>query len=212
MIVVGIDPSISGTAVCSGRHDSTKFRCIHYPSSRLGPHMRDRFRRYEVVIARVMADLEPLKPDVIVIEDYSHGSTNRTSEIGEFGGLLRWHLTDICKIVEESAPTTMLKFVTGNGKAIKGQSKKRVAAALWTDFRVSFEQYDEGSDDMADAFAYWQIAKAAAAEPNTLKPHQLEALDTVFGARLKTVRALAQGVDCDASDRDEAEASRTAAI
>lgn len=204
MIVVGIDPSISGTAVCSGRHDSTKFRCIHYPSKRLGPHMRDRFRRYEGVISRVMADLEPLKPDVIVIETYSHGSTNRTSELGEFGGLLRWHITDICKIVEESAPTTMLKFLTGNGKAIAGQSKKRVAAALWTDFHVSFDQYKKARDDMADAFAYWQIAKAAAAEPNTLKPHQLETLDTVFGARLKNVRAMAQGVDRDRGSDSEA--------
>lgn len=187
MIVAGIDPSISGTSVCVGHHDSTKFKCTRYPTSYFGPHMRDRIRRYDQVIGRIMDDLETSQPGVILIEDYSYGSTGRTSEIGEFGGILRWHLTDLSKHVEEVAPATRLKFLTGSGKQPKGKTKAVIAARLLADFRVTFD-----SDDDADAFAFWQIAKAALAKPDTLKPHQLECLKTVFGTRLITVRALAQ--------------------
>lgn len=183
MIVAGIDPSISGTSVCIGEHDSAKFTCVRFPTSFQGSHVHSRLKRYDQVISLIMEELEKAPPTVIVIEDYSYGSVGRTSELGEYGGLLRWHLDELGHL-EEAAPATRLKFLTGSGKQPKGKTKQRVAESLLADFGVSFD-----SDDDADAFAYWQIAKAALADPNTLKPHQRECLKTVFGTRLITVRA-----------------------
>lgn len=183
VIVAGIDPSISGTAVCSGDNPA-KFRMERYPTSRKGPGIANRVRRYEHGVSLIMDHLEAVKPSLILIEGYSFGSQNRAAEMGEYGGILRWHLADLTENIFEVVPTTMMKFMTGKGGCAKGQSKVVVANAIYRDFGQSFN-----SDDMSDAYAYYLMALAAASQQGVLKLHRAEALNTVFGDRLGEIRA-----------------------
>lgn len=205
IIVAGVDPSISGTAVCSGPINHHRYNCRRYPGGELRENTyAATIDRYNSIAGRVMQQLEPIKPALILIEGYAtgigkQGKTRSITQLCELGGILGMNLTDLTHHVYQVASQTRLKFLTGCGKAPKGEAKTTVAKAIWNNYQVSFD-----NDDMADAFAYWQIAKAAFADPTTLKPYQLESLDTVFGAQLRAVRALAQGVSDVYDDGEEA--------
>jgi Holliday junction resolvasome RuvABC endonuclease subunit len=213
IIVAGVDPSISGTAVCSGAANSQRYNCRRYPGGELRESTyAATIDRYNNIAGRVMQQLEPIKPALILIEGYAtgigkQGKTRSITQLCELGGILGLNLTDLTHHVYQVAQSTRLKFLTGCGKAPKGEAKTTVAKAIWNNYQVSFD-----NDDMADAFAYWQIAKAAFADPTTLKPYQLESLDTVFGAQLRAVRALAQGVTDDSCNGDEEATSGPAAF
>ncbi len=181
IIVTGIDPSMSGTAVCSGPLGG-KFRVERFPSGSYGKGVFHRMSRCRDVSGRIAEHMEQWKPSLILIENYSFGSTNRAAHMAEFGGKLRDILIDYTPNIYEVAPATMMKFMTGKGCPPKGvTTKSAVANAVFQLYGLRFS-----NDDMPDAVAYYTMAKAVVS--NTLEKHQIEALNTVFGGELESVR------------------------
>lgn len=178
MICIGIDPSLTGTAVCIGNgldyHEVTRFT-----SEAVGYKVAARTERYEDLVARVMMPIEAVAMvgntiDAICIEGYAHNKNPRvTIELAEYGGILRFHLIAFCKNIWQPAPTTLKKFCSGRGD---GKGKTAVIAALTHSYGVNFR-----TDDEYDAFGLYRMALclAGAAEPKGRA--QREAIDAVLG-------------------------------
>src|SRR3990167_1433001 len=146
--VVGIDPSLTNTAVVIG--DGVTCTLGEFGSKNAGDNIRSRVARYDALVAGVVEFIESPGPSVaIFIEGYSFGS-NMPGKNGtvEFGGLLRWHLVDRAPRVYEVAPTTLKKFVTGKGNA----KKEQMLAHVQKRWGEMFEANDAG-----DAFGLYKL-------------------------------------------------------
>lgn len=184
MIVVGIDPSLSCTAVCVGGEsplaDLNDVTMSDYSSAATARDVHSRIRRFEDLVARIVAPLEALGTiEVVCIEGYAHGSQNaHTHALAEFGGILRFHLVEFSKAIYEVAPSTLKKFACGSGSPGKvglaiGLSKEHPG--------VNFG----GNDNHWDSFALYRMGLVLAnmAEPKT-RP-QREAIYKVLGVEPK---------------------------
>src|SRR5574338_492840 len=84
--LVGIDPSLTGLAVCvyyrHGEYGMQRF------SSRTANRLEDRLDRYVDLARRAMDDIPPECP--VFIEGYSYQSTGSVIATAEFGGLFRY--------------------------------------------------------------------------------------------------------------------------
>jgi Holliday junction resolvasome RuvABC endonuclease subunit len=175
MIVCGIDPSLSCTAVCIG--DATMHEMHAFKSAPQGRRVVERTRRFEDHVAKIMQPLEVAAArgglDVICIEGYAHmANTGHQHALAEFGGILRFHLVELTDAVYEVAPMTLKKFAAGKA----GPGKAGVISALTRDYGVGFP-----TDDCFDAFGLFRLALVlgGGAEPRTRA--QREVIDTVLG-------------------------------
>lgn len=175
MMVCGIDPSMTRTAICCGSVPS-EFVMRTFESTRLGDDVHDRIRRLVPLAASIDRFLAEQRPTVILIESYSHGSTNRISEMAEWGGILRWHLADHVAPghLLEVAPSTLKKFITGTGKGEKQMMIGHVASHYGQLF---------GTNDEVDAFGLWQMALAVAGVVACRNQAQRESVAKVIGTR-----------------------------
>lgn len=153
MIVIGIDPSLSCTAVVMGRSTDEIHTCL-FSSKPIGASASDRCARYDKLVASIMAAIrgfpkvEDGEPVRIFLEGYSFGSKFARETLGEFGGILRWHLVDIDQDLIEVQPTTLKKFVTGKGGAKKEQMMLR-CQMNWG--------YEASGNDDADAYGLFRL-------------------------------------------------------
>src|SRR5688572_7563331 len=97
-ICIGIDPSLSATAVCIGSDAEHEMHTFKSPPS--GRRLVERTRRFEDLVARIMESIETAqrhgKVDVICIEGYAHmANTGHQHALAEFGGILRFHLVEV---------------------------------------------------------------------------------------------------------------------
>lgn len=162
-MIVGIDPSLTNTAVCSGKegHWLRTFQSKACPGD-----VRSRLARFEQLVAQIADHLETLRPiDGIFLEGYSVGShTSGVIDRVEYGGLLRWHLLDLAPVIVELAPLSLKKFVAGTARAPKGEGKTLVIASLARRYGVSFATNDE-----YDALGLWWFGRCylGIEEPST---------------------------------------------
>jgi Holliday junction resolvasome RuvABC endonuclease subunit len=90
---------------------------------------------------RVMTGLlsRECRPDVVCLEGYAYGRSNKAHAIGELGGLIRLHLwrsgIPYCIV----PPPTLKKFVTGKGSG----PKQPMSLHLFKRWGVSVEEEDE---------------------------------------------------------------------
>lgn len=150
--VLGIDPSLTGFAVCQhvpGR-DLYEGRWTSKPAK----GVRERCARYEQLIRGTIQLVIAHQPGLILIEGYaySHGAQHGHHDIVELGGALRLELCKrtTCPIVEVAA-TTLKKFTTGDGKAPKPFMVSELASKHGRRFT---------SEDQADAFALKELGLA----------------------------------------------------
>lgn len=169
-VVVGIDPSLTQTAVAVIAPDmSHQIKC--FVSKPQGKSVRARNRRYNEAINRIMNFIDNFNPQVIVIESYSYGSQGQQHSIAEFGGILR---ADLCLYDEisilEVPPTTLKKFVTGKGNAKKFQMG---IAALknWG--------FESANDDECDAYGLARFAAIVQGYDSPTNKKQVEALEGI---------------------------------
>ena len=154
MIVCGIDPSLTGTAVVWGE-SITEFNHERLSSKPCGDGVVARMRRLESLVGKIDKLIRMIGPDLILIEGYSFGSKCNREFLGEFGGVCRWHLIDHTPNVLEVSPSHLKQFVTG-----KGNAKKDVVAAHCANrWGVMFDD-----SDTYDAFGLYAIALAAAGQ------------------------------------------------
>lgn len=150
--VLGIDPSLTGFAIC-----------MHVPGRALEEHrwpskpakgVRERVTRYHGLILGLMQLMPAQQPGLILIEGYAYskGAQHGHHDVIELGGVLR---SELCKRTRcpiiEVAPSTLKKFTTGDGKAPKPFMVSELARKHQRRFT---------SDDQADAFGLCQLGLA----------------------------------------------------
>lgn len=168
MIVAGIDPSLSGTAVVVGDGRSKPVTQV-FSSHRVNDTVRGRFMRYENQVASVDKFLAIHKPEVIYIEGYVLGGPGDSSRLVEYGSLLRWHLLEFGDVYEV-APSTLKKFATGNGGRFI--TKEIVAQHLNDLYELHYPTFDQ-----YDAFAAWRFGLVAEGVVESDRPHQRSCVD-----------------------------------
>lgn len=171
-MIVAIDPSLTGTAIVRG--SGNEFECQRFTSANCGDDVINRIYRYETMIDAMITWLsDHVTYDAIYIEAYSYGSNDARSKFtAEFGGILRFHLTDLSDRIPEVAPTTLKKFCAGNGAA----KKDMVAAHLSHRYGVMFDD-----SDSFDAFGLYRLGLCAEGLAEAQNRAQQEAVDRVLG-------------------------------
>lgn len=172
-IVCGIDPSLCGFAACIGT-SLEDFRIMRWETKPLGVGVDARMRRYEYLLAKVRGWMA-LSPDVVMIEGYSYGSGGSVITLAEFGGVLRFCLTDFCDPhhVYEVAPHSLKKYITGSG----GGDKTGMIAAISSRYGHSWP-----SNDHYDAFGLYVMALHHAGQLDKTTAHQRDELSKVVAA------------------------------
>lgn len=168
--VVGIDPSLTGTAVCKYFEDGT-VEVGSFGSRPTGDSITARVDRYLRLISRVIKFIGH-DPSLITIEGYSFGSRGRQNSLSEYGGILRADLCEYDSPIWEVPPKTLKKFVTGSGNA----SKIKMVTATIGRWKVEYD-----TDDEYDAYG---LARMAAAIHGFCVPeteHQVESLTKLTG-------------------------------
>jgi len=133
----GIDASLTGTGAATIQFGRLRRGLIKpQPQSLRGPARLVNLRN------QVDANIQKPYPTLICIEEYSYGSKNGGERLGEWGGVLRVLLHELMVPFMEVPPSTLKKFITGNGNA----SKTEMSLALFERFGIR-----EGEDNKADA-------------------------------------------------------------
>lgn len=171
MIVAGIDPSLSQTAVVLGSGPQD-FKVFNFSSKPLGTSPGARVARYDGLVARIMATISEHQPERIFIEGYAFGAKMAREVLGEFGGILRWHLVEIDPLLTEVSPMGLKKFVTGKGAGQKDQMMLGV-------FR-NWGYEPRGNDD-ADAYGLWRLGRCVCGLDEPSNQAQREAVEKVKG-------------------------------
>jgi Holliday junction resolvasome RuvABC endonuclease subunit len=150
--VLGIDPSLTGFAVCQ-HIPGRELHEARWPS-KPAKGVRERCDRYERLVRGTLQLVTALPPGLILIEGYAYaaGAQHGHHDVIELGGVLRFELSKrtTCPIIEV-APTTLKKFTTGDGKAPKPFMVSQLASKHQRRFTT---------DDQADAFALCQLGLA----------------------------------------------------
>ena len=153
--VIGIDPSLSNTAICRLFENGTHQMSTHKAGKAVGPGVLPRISRLQSHAANIVADVVASQADLVMIllEGYSYSSRGSVILLAEFGGLLRAQLRS-CYLLDatrEVSPATLKQFV------VKGNAKKAaVIGALARRYGVQFD-----TDDEYDAFGLAKLAACA---------------------------------------------------
>lgn len=159
-MIVGIDPSMSATAVVCGpftkKHGGSEIRSCVFKSKPSGDLPRQRIARFMSLtkeITSYIRSFEITPVQSIFIEGYSFGSKNtRAHASGEYGGILRWGLLELSEVIEVP-PSCLKQFATGKGNC----DKTVVAASLAQRYDVS----ELRTNDEYDAYALWRLGCVA---------------------------------------------------
>lgn len=100
------------------------------------------------------------------IEGYSYGSAGRVFELGEVGAVIRMALHDAGVPFLVVSPSSLKKFVSGNGASKKEQMRQAVIKKWGVDLP---------QDDECDAFGLAQVARAVRLNRGTTRA-ELEVL------------------------------------
>lgn len=178
MNIIGIDPSLTNTAVVAG-DTFDDFRIETFSSVANGTDAKSRIERFEDLAIRVnfFCDRWRHRRQVVFIEGYSFGSKgSAVTGICEYGGLLRRCLLSFTKEIYEVAPPTLKKFCTGKGSG----PKDMIAAHLTKRYGVLLANNDE-----YDAFGLYQFGLVAMGVTEPANVAQREAVETVMNPKPK---------------------------
>jgi crossover junction endodeoxyribonuclease RuvC len=179
--VAAIDPSLTSTGVCLGTDDDDFIvKCCN--SKPRGKTVLDRVKRYEQLIGDINRLLDVVKPRLILIEEYAY-SKNMGGQmyLGEFGGLLRWHLCDYTPHVIEVTASCLKKFATGKGNAPKDVVMAHVAQRYGKLFQ---------NNDEADSFVLYQMALQIIGRAEPANQAQSEAVAKVLSGHSATAQQI----------------------
>lgn len=171
--VIGIDPSLTNTAVCCMDEDGTYEMTTHQASKPTGKTVSSRIARLQSHAAEIVADVVSKQQDLtmILLEGYSYGSRGSVIVLGEFGGLLRVQLLScyLLGITREVSPSTLKQFI------IKGNAKKAaVIGVLASRYLVQFD-----TDDEYDAFGLVKLGACVVGWDKPANEGQRKAVATI---------------------------------
>lgn len=138
--VIGIDPSLTGTAVVGWVLGEDKPQMVRRLTSKPASTLAGRFRRYGELVRDVLGCMVEV-PEVICIEGYSMNSKFAHVAIYEYGAALRSSLLLSCQgcRIAEVPPANLKQFATGKGNA----GKELVAACVAKRWGEIFPTNDE---------------------------------------------------------------------
>jgi crossover junction endodeoxyribonuclease RuvC len=163
-IIMGIDPSLTGTAVCALDSDSENIIDLvtfKVPKDTAG------IARLNWLSKALNSKLKAHSPSEIFIEGYSFMSKGRSVfNLGELGGIFRLVLARKWGGYYEIPPTSLKKFITGKGNAKKQilleqtyrkwglgsetlKDDNQVDAFGLAKFGVAFLKWDQGNNNFA---------------------------------------------------------------
>jgi crossover junction endodeoxyribonuclease RuvC len=118
MVIVGVDPStVTGVAVVSVREKSQPKITL---AKELTTTSREKGIDRAIYLAEKLQDIfAAYNPDLMVIEGYGFGNNNTLVTLAEIGTLFRYKARKLVIPFIEVPPTSLKKFITGNGGAKK---------------------------------------------------------------------------------------------
>lgn len=182
LTVMGIDPSLTGMAICFALPGDvgTQFLSWRFSSKPRGRSIRARIDRYAELTDLVMQATDRHPPSLVVLEGYSFASQGSAHlDLAELGGFLRGDLCSLDADLLECSPMTLKKFATGKGKG----NKIQMVAAITRRWDVGF-----ATDDEYDAYALARIALCIAGIEPAENIAQKEAVETVLNGRTRKVK------------------------
>lgn len=186
MVLLGIDPSLTSTGLCWGT-SAEDYQVQTCGSKPIGKSVTDRVRRYERLVEQIVTVCDRVRPSLILIEEYAY-SKNMGGQmyLGEFGGILRFHLIDYTPHVIEVTATGLKKFATGKGNSPKDLVMAHVAQRWGKIF---------ASNDEADSFVLYQMALCLAGRQEPATGPQREAVAKIMDGHGFTVDQLREWID-----------------
>lgn len=167
MKFVGVDPSLTNTAVCILDEEGG----VTYAQSKsLKLSKNAPFTRLRAITDMV---LEAIPADEVHVcyEDYSYGSTGKVFHLGELGGVLKVALYDVVNTLTLVPPTVLKNFATLDGTSSKEDIQIKAAQEC--------PMLLGASDDVCDAYFLAKFAlfihnKELACKTDSLVRHRLE--------------------------------------
>lgn len=161
--VVGIDPSLTGSAVCAWPDVPRRF------TSKPADGLSARISRY-VGLAESVAKSVPFE-SLVMLEGYSFASPGNAGRwLAEFGGILRKRLLELTPYIVEVSPHLLKKFATGKGNSDKEALRAHVAKR----WGVIHDSSDE-----TDAFVLAQIGLCYSGQVEPENQAQREVIETL---------------------------------
>lgn len=140
---VGIDPNLTSTGIVLLQGDSHQSRILK--SGKKGA------KRLTDLGEQLADFLGANKPEMVAIEGYAFAKKFGREALGEWGGIIRFVMTQSGIPFVEVPPTQLKKYATGKG----GSSKVRVAVGVYKLWGAEFD-----TDDEFDAYVLARIAQA----------------------------------------------------
>ncbi len=138
--IVGIDPSLTATAVCVYSPSQATQPWTAVFTSKPASGLRNRIARYNTLADQVLAVVLKARPHAVFIEGSSFGSRgNATLNLAEYRGVLSAALINAKQTVYEIPPSTLKLFIAGKGNA----NKTAMITACVKRYRVEYETDDE---------------------------------------------------------------------
>lgn len=171
MRVIGIDPSLTCTAICVSDGDGASIIPIRVAP--MGQSIDSRFIRYNSIIERAKRVIKDSGDDsVIFLEGYAFASKTAGVVLAEFGGLLRRMLLGSIRPgnLHEIPPTSLKSFIANSGAA----KKPVMASCVKQRWGVSLS-----GDDEVDAYCLWRFGRAYLGIDSVTDPCQIRAIENV---------------------------------
>lgn len=185
MVIIGIDPSLSNTAVAIGDGVGEPLvKC--FPSSPDGNLPMQRARRCREVAQRMCDWISGTAKGIdlrMFMEGYSYGSINKSEVLAEHRAALfdAIHETfapnDTCLV--EVPPNNLKKFVTGKGNS----QKEEMRLGAYKHWGVEFKTNDE-----VDAYGLYRFGLCVAGLAQASNAAQREAVDALLAPKPKKPR------------------------
>lgn len=135
MNILGLDPSLTSTGICTGDNHCVAYHSYEEDASRLA-EIRDYVLR--------MCFENDIK--CVIMEGYSYGSRTRAHALGELGGVLKVAFNEAWIPYVLVPPTSRAKFATGRGNAGKAEVISAVS------FKTNRSWSGKGIEDRIDAW------------------------------------------------------------
>lgn len=142
MLIIGIDPSLTGTAICALDRDQftiEKLVTLCPKKGMVGINRLSWIKRSTIQVISSICDNSD-KSHEIFIEGFAFGASGRgVFDLGALGGILRLMLAEKFSGYYEVPPTSLKKFICG-----KGNAKKQIM------IEQTYRKYGKGSDVLTD--------------------------------------------------------------
>lgn len=172
-IIVGIDPSLTATAVCPYSLSRADQPRINVFSSKPAVGLRNRIARYNTLADQVLAVVLLARPHAVFIEGPSFGSRgNATLNLAEYRGVLSAALINAKQTVYEIPPSTLKLFITGKGNA----NKTAMITACVKRYGVTYE-----TDDEYDAYGLCRLGACVLGLEQPTNAAQTRAIEKLKG-------------------------------